>query len=552
MQKFCPACGTVYDDSSLTVCKDDGERLMVLQGEPDLIGQTLEDKYAIKSKLGQGGMGTVYLGHQSSMRRDVAIKVLRPQFAVNMVAVQRFLREARAASQLSHPNTITVYDSGRTGEGHLFLVMELLKGTPLSDVLGASNKLAPDRAAHILAQICDSLSEAHDKGIIHRDMKAENIFLVQTAGNPEHVKVLDFGIAKMTEETGTQATATGMICGTPAYMSPEQAMGRDLTPASDVYAIGILLWEMLAGGRPFAGNSPMEVMLKHINDPVPELPEGVGGAYRKELESLLGWVLEKKANKRPQSCREVKQRLRGIFTGISSVSMMSGAEDLLPVADRIKTQDEPATLKTGLSASPRGSSHLGQGIGVAVGAAIGIAVVFAWLSHDEPAETNPPTDSPSTTARISGADAEPEKKAAQPKPKKTRPEKKKPTPETKASVAEADATRPLRVVSTPVGASVRDERGEELGVTPWSGERRVGALKLSVHLNGYESVTLEVDSGEREEWSVELKQADVATPDPQVESPPATPGTASEKAARPNRAPKPSKPKPGKKAYPTF
>ncbi len=499
MQKFCPACGAVYEDGSLTVCSDDGERLMVLQGEPDLIGQTLEDKYAIKSKLGQGGMGTVYLAHQSSMRRDVAIKVLRPQFAVNMVAVQRFLREARAASQLSHPNTITVYDSGRTGDGHLFLVMELLTGMPLSDVLGASNKVAPDRAAHILAQICDSLSEAHDKGIIHRDLKAENVFLIRTAGNPDHVKVLDFGIAKMTEDSNTQATATGMICGTPAYMSPEQAMGRDLTAASDVYAIGILLWEMLTGARPFDGNSPMEVMLKHINDPIPELPDGVGGAYRRELHALLAWTLEKKAKKRPQSCREVKQRLRGIFTSISSASMMGSAEELLPVADRMKTQDEPATLKTGLSPSAKGTSQFGQGIGVALGAAVGIAVVFAWLSPGQPTDVkeNAPLEPPSATATSAPVTQEP---SAEKTARKSKTSGK--TPVRRAS--EKPSALPLTVTSEPLGADVKNAEGVSVGTTPWVTERVAGDLALRVSLEGYVDMDVIVDSGKKAEWTVSL------------------------------------------------
>jgi serine/threonine protein kinase len=541
MQKFCPACGTVYDDEALTVCPDDSERLMVLQGEPDLIGQTLEDKYAIKSKLGQGGMGTVYLAHQSSMRRDVAIKVLRPQFAVNMVAVQRFLREARAASQLSHPNTITVYDSGRTDDGHLFLVMELLTGTPLSDVLGAANQVAPDRAAHILAQICDSLSEAHDKGIIHRDLKAENVFLVSTAGNPEHVKVLDFGIAKMTEDTNTQATATGMICGTPAYMSPEQAMGRELTPASDVYAIGVLLWEMLAGTRPFGGNSPMEVMLKHINDPVPELPEGVGGAYRRELQALLGWVLEKKAKKRAQSCREVKQRLRGIFTGIASANMMGSAEEFLPVADRIKTQDEPATLKTGLSPSAKAPSLFGQGVGVAVGAAVGVAVVFVWLSAGSSGEPIPiPADQSTSAASLADEPRPVKKKAKTKKPIKAAT---KPVVPPSGELAEA---LPLTLTSLPSGASVTDAQGVALGPTPFTTTHPAGTWTLHLSLSGYADRTVVVDSSAKTDWSVEL----VAEQEQEQE-----PGVAAEPSGKPpvkSKSNRPVRSKGGKKAYPTF
>jgi serine/threonine protein kinase len=551
MQKFCPDCGRVYEDETATTCADDGERLMMLQGEPDLVGEVLEGKYHIKDRLGQGGMGTVYRAHQSSMARDVAIKVLRPQFALNKIAIQRFLREARAASKLRHPNTITVYDSGQTDEGHLFLVMEMLQGTPLSDVLGRETRMAPERAAHVLAQICDSLSEAHEKGIIHRDMKAENVFLERTAGNPEHVKVLDFGIAKMTEETNTMATATGMICGTPAYMSPEQAMGRDLTPSSDVYALGVLLFEMLVGTRPFSGSSPMEVMLKHINDPMPPLPDGIGGGHRAELTALLESLLEKKAAARPQGCPEVKEALLQIFQGIASSPLLQAArastssQASAQIPDDVRTQHDPATLKTGLSPVARASSRLNQGIAAAVGVAIGVTALIWFLGPGSPGESG----SAGAIRAVQGAS----KSIGKSRTKSAKKAKSAATageaqPGTQAS---PDAILPLLVESVPSGATVKDLEGKIIGTTPWPTTRPAltPSLKVILELEGHQPLELALDAGVQKVWSGTLSPVAEHTASPEGE---AESGgeTSSRKQSRPaKRRPKAEA---GKKVYPTF
>ena len=295
----------------------------------------------------------------------------------------------------------------------------------------------------------------------------------------------------------------------------------------------------------------MEVMLKHINEPLPELPEGVGGGYRRELEGLLSWILEKKADKRPQSCREVKQRLRGIFTGISSVSAMSGAENLLPVADSMKTQDDPATLKTGLSPSVAGQSRFGQGMGVAIGAAVGLAVVLAWLAQpsvedapaptpaDSTAQTSPGPVSPETESPEAGKSATKRAKAARADKKKL--------------AAPAVKRLPLRIESEPPGAVIRDNRGVKLGTTPWSTTRPGGELSISLNLEGYEQQTLLVDSSKQPEWNVALVAIPKTAPEGGVQEPSAAPQQAprpSSSASRSSSQPK-KKSKP-KKAYPTF
>ena len=307
MEKFCPACSRVYGEDA-TSCEADGERLVLLSEEPSLVGHVLDGKYTLMSKLGEGGMGSVYLAEQATMGREVAIKVLRREFSQNRMAIKRFLREASAASKLAHPNTITVYDFGQSNDGLLYLVMEKLTGRPLADILDSDGALPVPRAVHILSQICDSLSEAHKNGITHRDLKPENIFIEEKVGNEDFVKVLDFGIAKMQgDETTTQATAAGMICGTPAYMSPEQAMGKEIDGRSDIYALGVLLYEMLTNEKPFEGDTPMEVMLKHINEPSPDIYQRTQVQVPQGVQDTVDKLLAKKPDGRPADCQVAKK-----------------------------------------------------------------------------------------------------------------------------------------------------------------------------------------------------------------------------------------------------
>jgi len=350
MEKFCPACSRVYNEDA-TSCDVDGERLVLLSEEPSLVGHVLDGKYTLMSKLGEGGMGSVYLAEQATMGREVAIKVLRREFSQNRMAIKRFLREARAASKLAHPNTITVYDFGQSNDGLLYLVMEKLTGRPLADILDAEGALPVQRAVHILSQICDSLSEAHKNGITHRDLKPENIFIEEKVGNSDFVKVLDFGIAKMQgDETTTQATAAGMICGTPAYMSPEQAMGKEIDGRSDIYALGVLLYEMLTNEKPFEGDTPMEVMLKHINEPSPDVYQRTQVPVPQGIQDALDSLLAKKPEGRPADCQAAK---RLILTGMGTPlvgPVLSTLDPSLPRKRRDETNERKQALeKTGLS-----------------------------------------------------------------------------------------------------------------------------------------------------------------------------------------------------------
>ena len=272
--KKCPKCGVEYPDAT-TLCPADG---IALERDPDsLVGATLAGKYRIDARLNEGGMGTVYRGTHVLMDKTVAIKVLRPSLAADEKIVARFSREARAASRISHPNALTVTDFGEDESGHVFLVMEFLSGKTLKQLIRDDGPLPLARVVDITRQVGDALNAAHEQGVVHRDLKSDNIMLVDTMAG-DHAKVLDFGIAKITEPDGTPVdtslTAPNLVIGTPQYMSPEQCtQDAEIDARSDIYSLGVILFEMLVGHVPFSGDSPTMVMMKHLQEPVPSVLE---------------------------------------------------------------------------------------------------------------------------------------------------------------------------------------------------------------------------------------------------------------------------------------
>jgi serine/threonine-protein kinase len=292
------------------------------QRKDPILGRTIAGKFLVEAYLGGGAMGAVYRAKQLALDKDVAIKILHGDHAGDATYVARFQREAKAASRLDHPNSMRVIDFGQEADGLLYIAMEFLDGRDLFRVLQQEWPLAPMRIADVLSQALAALAVAHDMGIVHRDLKPENIMLLpgtDDEGRPHDiVKVCDFGIAKFTDrrdgtpQTGGQRLTTqGIVVGTPEYMSPEQGKGEALDARSDIYAMGVILYQLLTGRVPFEAETALGVVLKHVTEePVP--PSSAHPPSDRRLESICLKAMRKKREERYQSAREMRTELRAV------------------------------------------------------------------------------------------------------------------------------------------------------------------------------------------------------------------------------------------------
>jgi tRNA A-37 threonylcarbamoyl transferase component Bud32 len=287
---------------------------MKREGTTDSMQEIVVNKrYSIVRALGRGGMAKVYLAHDEVLDRDVALKVLREQFAEDREFVERFKREAQSAAALSHPNIVQVYDRGTAGDGSSYIAMEYVPGGTLKERASRSGPLAPETAVSLALQIADALGAAHERGIVHRDIKPQNVLLTATGD----AKVTDFGIARAS--SAATISQRSVVLGTASYMSPEQAMGEPATPKSDLYSLGVVLYEMLTGELPYTAANPVAVSMKHINELLcpprelnPEIPEG--------LNSLVTKLLAKNPEDRYQSATELAEDLRRVRDGLPPIA----------------------------------------------------------------------------------------------------------------------------------------------------------------------------------------------------------------------------------------
>jgi serine/threonine protein kinase len=334
----CPTCGRHYS-SDWRECPEDGTPLHAeatvefqVQSDP-LIGKVFDAKYRLEELIGEGGMGSVYKATHLLIDRPVSVKVMHPRLVEDEAARIRFQREAKAAGRLQHVNAVTVTDFGSTDDGYVYLVMELLEGRSLKELLAREAPLEPARAVSFMLQVSAAVAVAHEAGIIHRDLKPANIFIQQRKHAPPVVKVLDFGIAKVVAESLDEAeqqalTLTGVMIGTPRYMSPEQCESRVLTPASDVYSMGIILYEMLTSTTPFSGSSPLALAMKHSREE-PRPPSEFVSSIAPEIEAVVLHALEKDPDQRPKDGGAFRQELYAVaqqlgldhFTGGAMPSM---------------------------------------------------------------------------------------------------------------------------------------------------------------------------------------------------------------------------------------
>ena len=279
-----------------------------------LVGRVLDGRYEIQARIGEGGMGVVYRARQMSIDRTVAIKMLSPQMAADPNWVQRFYNEAKACSRLQHPNTIRMFDFGQTSDGRLFMTMELLEGISLRQAI-VQGPMAYSRVLKILIQCCASLAEAHSIGIIHRDIKPDNVFLLTMGGAPDFVKLLDFSVAKLLQEGGDRmSTQAGVVFGTPQYMSPEQGRGLPLDARADLYGLGILAYEMLTGNLPFHDDHPMQVIQMQLHAQVPPMSPSTPPI----VQAIVRRALEKDALRRFQSAGEMMSHCQAALTELNA------------------------------------------------------------------------------------------------------------------------------------------------------------------------------------------------------------------------------------------
>ena len=333
---LCPECGKKAR-SAAPRCETCGTWLISIEHmekKDPLVGKSIDDRFIITELIAKGGMGAVYKAYQASVDRHIVVKVLHQRFEQREDSIQRFFREAKASSKLNHHHIVQIYDFGQTDDGMLYMMMEYLDGTLLYDLM-AWGPLAPARTINILSQVCDALTVAHENGVIHRDLKPENIFLLDRAGAPDFVKVFDFGIAKTEDSEGAdpekKLTSEKSIFGTPHYMSPEQALGEAPDPRSDIYALGIILYEMLAGAHPFESDDPITLLRQHLRDTLPPLTTACPDfVLPPEIDEVFASLVAKNPDDRPANARAAKSMLLKVFKDISGDGY--NVQDHTPVA----------------------------------------------------------------------------------------------------------------------------------------------------------------------------------------------------------------------------
>jgi len=338
-----------------------------------MIGRRLGEKYEVTGPLGEGGMATVYRGRRVSDGRSVAIKVLREQYAHDTAFVARFEREAQAVTRLSHPHMVQVFDSGRDGDVH-YIVMEFIEGEDLKTLLRRVRALSEDRAREIGAQVCEVLAYAHAEGIVHRDIKPQNILLTQDG----QVKVTDFGIARAL--AASAITETGTVLGSVQYLSPEQARGVGVGRSTDLYSLGVVLYEAVAGELPFDGDTPITIALKHIHE-APPVPSRNGAPVSRQTERIILKALAKDPRDRYQSAQEMREDLIGAAAHWEEPTPR-GVGDTAVVKPGGRLLRRPAWMANPALAGPVLAVAAGAAV-VAVAALLGWQALVTYLNVPE-------------------------------------------------------------------------------------------------------------------------------------------------------------------------
>ena len=443
-----------------------------------MVGATIDNRYRVESVLGEGGMGVVYGCRHKIIDKKVAMKVLRADMARDREATERFLTEAKAASAIGHEHIIDISDFGNLADGSTYFVMEYLDGQPLSKVVQGQQPVPLPRLLHIARQLGEGLAAAHDAGIIHRDLKPDNIFLIPRGTEKDFVKILDFGIAKVSTNPSGQLTRAGSVFGTPHYMSPEQAAGAPVDHRGDIYSFGVILYELSSGKVPFDADNFMGILTQHMyKAPVPiralvPPPEDVPPG----LEAIVLKCLSKRPEQRYQTMREVTadlDRLRDGQVPVAVSEMMARSGGFNVPADFFKGRGMPAPVPATPLRGGRPAWPLVAGV-AGVGVAIGLVV--AIFSH--------PASSPGAPAS-SGAVAAVPMKGAEPAP-----------PVPAVAPAPAQATHAVVIAAEPLDALVfQDDRA--LGSSPVVvNVPEGGTVDVEIRHSGYATKKIVLDGTE--------------------------------------------------------
>ncbi|HEV8122614.1 MAG TPA: serine/threonine-protein kinase [Gemmatimonadales bacterium] len=393
--KFCPVCGTEYADE-VKFCPRDGQTLRAADPSADFVGQVIAGRYHVTRKLGEGGMGAVYLAEHVKMGRMSAIKVMGKGMSHDPEAISRFNREAANASKINHPNCCAVYDFGETEDGTIYLAMEFIEGRTLSALLKETGPLPLRRAADLLRQCADALTAAQELGIVHRDLKPDNIMIVSQRAK-DVVKVVDFGIAKAAEsESGQKVTKTGLVVGTPEYMSPEQLSGDKLDGRSDIYSLALVFYRMITGALPFIADTAQETMIKRLTDePMPLIQAKPDGNFPAALQPVMDKALARYPNDRYATAAEFASDVTRVAGAVSPTASRPAADT------EAKTQVvRPEEMKTSGTKAPPPTRVVSPTKSKMSPVVIGVSVVVLALGGGAYAmkdslfgPKNPPADS---------------------------------------------------------------------------------------------------------------------------------------------------------------
>ena len=342
--KFCTTCNAEYPESE-RFCPSDGTPLRS-RDTANLVGAIIADRYHVMQKLGEGGMGQVYLAEHVRMRRKSAVKVMHPGMASDPDAISRFNREASNACQIQHPNVAAIYDFGESADGVVYLAMEYVEGVSLARLLATEGALSAVRTADIARQIADGLDAAHRLGIVHRDLKPDNVLVGSDHEGRDRVKLVDFGISKATQATqGQTVTRTGQVIGTPDYMSPEQLSGDDVGLRSDVYSLGIVVVNMLTGRLPFQGDSSQSAMLLRLTEQprrlsalLPSIP------WPAELQNVLDRAMDMDAARRFPSASAFAAALEAAASRMTGTALVDARTVLADMAPSVPVATPSASV----------------------------------------------------------------------------------------------------------------------------------------------------------------------------------------------------------------